>query len=41
MHKLNIDAKNENLQQVMDFVDDLLESADCSLKVHSSLPLLE
>ncbi|MBQ9517666.1 MAG: ATP-binding protein [Eubacterium sp.] len=39
MHKLNIDAKNENLQQVMDFVDDLLESADCSLKVQMQIDL--
>ncbi len=36
-HKLNIAAKADNLQQVLDFVDGVLEEADCNIKVQMQI----
>ncbi|MCR5207676.1 MAG: ATP-binding protein [Eubacterium sp.] len=39
MQVLTIEAKNENLQKVIDFVDAVLVEHDCSLKVQTQIEL--
>ena len=39
MDELKIEAKNENLSQVINFVDGLIEGMDCNVKTQSQIEL--